>query len=119
MQASVLPPESVFVWRLDGLHADNFTVGTDVEWPSPSFLACGLKWHVRLVPDVRSGDGGRYCGAYLYLETPDCTFWPALAEIKVDGGKSVCTMRLHADTRPSAPRNRAPKAPVATGATTR
>ena len=91
--ASVLPPETVFRWRLDGLDADSFAVGTSVEWPSPSFLACGLQWHVRLVPDVRI-EGGRFCGMYLYLETPDTTCWPAVAEIAVEGGQSLAARRL-------------------------
>ena len=91
--ASVLPPETVFRWRLDGLDADSFAVGTTVEWPSPSFLALGLTWHVRLVPDVRI-DGGRFCGMYLYLETPDSTCSPAVAEIAVEGGLSLASRRL-------------------------
>ena len=92
--ASVLPPESVFVWRLDGLVAGSFAVGSDVEWPSPSFLACGLQWHVRLVPNVQSSDGVSHLGAYLYLETPDSTCWPAVAEITVSSSLNQASTQL-------------------------
>ena len=94
MHGSVLPPETVFHWRLEGLHADDFEVGSDVEWTSPSFLACGLQWRVCMAPDVLTGDGGRYAGIYLYLETPDATVWPAVAEIAVEGSPDKAQCRL-------------------------